>query len=200
MPHKYILRGLAALALTTLLVTPLAVWAHTTVPAGGNYDLEYGWTNEPALVNQPNSLILNISEHGVDAADTPDPNAPAFTVDVSALKVEVAYGGQSKVLQLQPLPDGNPGQYVASFVPTKAGQYTVNITGKLTGSVGDADVNLSVNPEDVETVDAYAFPNLAAADSTSANSFGLTGWLAVAALVAGLVGIVIGVVALTQKK
>lgn len=199
MPRKLILRALATAALATLLIAPLAVWAHTTVPAGGNYDLEYGWSNEPALVGQPNSVIINISKHGVDADEPADPNAPEYSVDVSGLTVEVDYGGQTKQLALAPLPDGEPGQYVASFVPTKAGQYTVKITGKLTGSEGDADVNLSVNPEDVETVDAYAFPTLPTSDA-SANSFGLTGWLAVGGLVAGLIGIVIGVVALNQKK
>jgi hypothetical protein len=199
MSRKLFRRLGAGLVLSALFITPLAVWAHTTVPAGGNYDLEYGWSAEPALVNQPNSIIINISEHGVDVEDTPAPGAPEFVVDVSALKVEVDYGGQTKALQLQPLPDGAAGQYVASFIPTKAGQYAVKITGKLTGSVGDADVNLTVNPEDVETVDAYAFPVIATTDSL-ANSFGLTGGLAVAGLVAGLIGIALGAVALNQKK
>lgn len=200
MARKNFLRLAAGLALTAALAAPLAVWAHTTVPAGGNYDLEYGWFNEPALVGQPNAVIVNITKHGVDADAPVDPNAPAYSVDVSALKMEVDYGGQTKVLQLQPLPDGEPGQYLASFVPTKAGQYTVKFSGKLTGSEGDADVNLSVNPEDVETVDAYAFPALPAADTSNTNSFGLAGWLGVGGLVAGLIGIGLGVMAITQKK
>jgi hypothetical protein len=119
-------------------------------------------------------------------------------VDVSALKVEVAYGGQTKVLQLQPLADGAPGQYVAPFVPTKAGQYTVNLSGKLTGSAGASDVTVSVTPEEVEPTTTYAFPTLPTEES-NANSFGLNGWLALGGLIAGLVGLVLGILSFTRK-
>ena len=306
-----ILLRAAAAAVLTLLIAPVAVSAHQEVNAG-NYVIEYGWTNEPALVNQPNAVVVNISAAqasgsapsgsisllaptdnanvdgdkvdvnvkvaGVDAgaadsmhwhlyvddqvlamaplsqttvtvsglkdgmhtvkaalasvdhgdvgqpvqatimvsgsSSTTDPTAenvqllPAagntggqadFTVDVSNLKIEVDYGGQTKTLALQPLPDGQAGQYVAPFVPTRAGQYTVKLTGKISGSAGDSDVNLSVTPEEVAALDAYAFPALAAGDS-GGGSFGLTGWLALGGLIAGLVGIALGALALTRKK
>ncbi len=310
MSRTTLLRLAAAGLLLALLIPPLAASAHQAVDAG-NYVVEYGWANEPALVGQPNAIVINISAKeagastptgsisfvaptnmadvkgdkvdvsvkidGVDTAaagsgmhwhlkvddqviamtpldqttvtvsglsngmhtltaslassdhaDVGQPvqtmievsgssasSSPAaqnvqpmdmpadmhmdFTVDVSALNVEVDYGGQSKSLELQPLPDGAPGQYVAPFVPTRAGQYTVKLTGKLNGSAGDSDVNVSVNPEDVDLVDAYAFPLLTTSD-TSNTSFGLTGWLAVSGLVAGLLGLVLGIVALTRKK
>jgi hypothetical protein len=308
MSRKVLMRLVAASALATLLIPTLIASAHQSVTAG-NYVVEYGWLNEPALVGQPNAIVINIGPketdasqaggsisfvaptnmagvtgdkldvsvkvNGLDAANSgmhwhlsvdeqvvamvpidqttvtvsgltngmhtvtaslaaPDHSAigqptqtmimvsgssasgdpaaqdvqsmsmPAdmnmdFTVDVSALKVEVAYGGQTKILQLQPLADGAPGQYVASFIPTKAGQYTVNLTGKLSGSNGDSDVNASVTPEEVEPLAGYAFPVLTDTGANS-SSFGLTGWLAVAGLVAGLVGLALGAVALRRKK
>jgi len=309
MRNKTIVRvALMGLALSALLIPTLIASAHQSVTAG-NYVVEYGWLNEPALVNQPNAIVINIDPKetdasqaggsisfvaptnmagvtgdkldvsvkvdGLDAASSdmhwhlsvddqvvamvpidqttvtvsgltngmhtvtaslagPDHSAvgqptqtmimvsgsqasgdpaaqgvqdmsmPAdmnmdFTVDVSALKVEVTYGGQTKILQLQPLADGGPGQYVASFIPTKAGQYTVNLTGKLSGSNGDSDVSVSVTPEEVEPLAGFAFPVLTDANS-DANGFGLTGWLAVAGLIAGLIGLALGVLALMRKK
>ena len=38
------------------------VFAHETVTVG-DYDIEYGWVNEPVIVNQPNAIVINISRH-----------------------------------------------------------------------------------------------------------------------------------------
>src|SRR6185436_10006377 len=50
-------------------------------------------------------------------------------VDVSGLKLEVVYGPESKVLTLQPLGEETPGQFIAPLTPTRAGQYTLRLTG-----------------------------------------------------------------------
>ncbi len=188
---RFILRVLRALTLLALLIVPLAALAHeeTTI---GDYVIEYGWLNEPPVAGQPNSLIIYISGQ----AEGIDSQAEGINVDVSGLKVEVVYGGESKVLLLQPLADGAPGQFVAPFIPTRAGQYTVRLTGKLTGGMGDADANLEVQPEEVETADAYQFPLAAQQQS----GLGLTDWLGIGGLVAGLLGLVLSIVALTRKK
>lgn len=191
MSRKHLLSAASLAVLLSLLIAPLAVSAHQQVEAG-NYVVEYGWVNEPALANQPNALVVNFSAKDSGSA------SGDFKVDVSAVKIEVDYGGQSKVLALQPLPDGPAGQYTAPFVPTKPGQYTVKLTGKVTGSAGDSDLALSVNPEDVETVDAYAFPALAA-DSGSSAGLGLAGWLGIGGLVAGLAGLALGAAAFFRK-
>ncbi len=191
MSRKF-LRALAALSLLSLLVVPLAVWAHESITAG-NYTIEYGWLNEPPVVGQPNAVVVNIS--GGSAGGSTDPN---FKVDVSAFQLEVSYGGQSKTLDLQPLPDGQPGQFLAALTPTRAGKYTLKFNGALNGSSGQANVSSEVSPEEVVTADIVEFPKAEAA--SSAQPFGLTGWLAVGAAALGAAGLALGAFALMQKK
>jgi hypothetical protein len=50
---------LTAVALALCVQT---VFAHETVTVG-DYDIEYGWVNEPVIVNQPNAIVINISKH-----------------------------------------------------------------------------------------------------------------------------------------
>ncbi len=163
-----------------LLLVPVAASAHETVTTG-DYAVEYGWLSEPAVVGQPNAVVINISK-----SDEP------FDIDPYSLVVEAQYGGQTKTLELQPLSEDSTGEYIARLTPTKMGQYTVHITG----SLGDQSVDLSVQPESIESADVVEFPSSAA---QGASSFGLTGWLAVVALVLGLVGSGFGVVVWTRK-
>ena len=61
--------------------------------AVGDYQLEYGWVSEPPVVGQTNAIMLNLTKDGA---------APQSAADVSGIKVTVAYGGQTKTLELQP--------------------------------------------------------------------------------------------------
>jgi len=77
----------------------------------------------------------------------------------------------------------------------------LKFSGKLTGALGDADVSTSVEPEEVAVSDPNAFPSVAAETQTaSSNELGLAGWLGIGGLVAGLLGLVVSLVALTRKK
>jgi hypothetical protein len=107
--------------------------------------------------------------------------------------VEAQYGGQTKTLELQPLSEDSVGEYIARLTPMKMGQYTVHITG----SLGDQSLDLSVQPEDIQSSDVVEFP---AVTAPATSSFGLTGWLAVVALVLGLLGSGFGVAAWFRKK
>lgn len=191
---------MAPLDQTTITVSGLANGVHTVKAVLAAPDhTEVGTPAQTMIQVSGSTASTGPMAQNVQSMSMPADMNAGFSVDVSALTVEVAYGGQTKVLQLQPLPDGEPGQYMAPFVPTKAGQYTLNLSGKLSGSAGDADVKLSVNPEDVEPVAGYAFPTLPTNDS-SANSFGLTGWLAVAALVVGLASLGLWIFIYTRKS
>ena len=98
---------------------------------------------------------------------------------------------QSKILTLQPLGEDTTGQYVAPILPTIPGLYTVDVTGKL----GNTDVKVEVQPQEVQDTDTVQFPNLAASQPQHGAGLGLAGWLAVAALVIGLAGLVLALLA-----
>jgi hypothetical protein len=51
-----------AIGLIAVLFSVQIAFAHETVTVG-DYDIEYGWVNEPVIVNQPNAVVINISEH-----------------------------------------------------------------------------------------------------------------------------------------
>jgi hypothetical protein len=50
------------LAMVAVALCVQTVLAHETVTVG-DYDIEYGWVDEPVLVNQPNAIVINISRH-----------------------------------------------------------------------------------------------------------------------------------------
>mgnify|MGYP001259449322 FL=1 len=198
---RKIWRACIAFMTAAILAAPQVALAHESVTAG-DYTLEYGWLNEPVIVGQPNALILFFSggeEHaeGSKTGESDSHEAAGLEVDVSGLTVEVRYGGETKSLALQPLGEDTPGQFVAPIIPTRLGQYTLKVNGKVTGSLGEADVNLEVEPEEVEGAESVQFPSVAA---QSSSDFGLTGWLAAGGLVSGLLGLGVAVVALTRKR
>ncbi len=158
--------------------------AHTTV-TNGPYNVEIGWLDEPPIVGQMNAIVMNLS--------TSDGKSTPVTDPISGLTLTVSYGGQSKVLTLQPLGEDTPGQYVAPMLPTVAGLYTVDVTGKL----GTTDVKVEVQPEEVQAPDSVQFPKVAAASTGS--GFGLAGWLALAGLVIALAALVLAVLALRKS-
>ncbi len=158
------------LALLMILLTFGIALAHTTVHAG-NYEIEVGWVNEPAVVGQRNAVVVNVS----------DTTAEDKEVDVSKLLVSVSYGGQTKTLELQPLSEDTKNQYILPVLPTVAGQYTVQLRGKL----GDTDVNLDVQPEEVMAADTLSFPSAPAA-APAQPAMRLGDWLAIGALVIAL--------------
>lgn len=172
--------GLTALLL--LILNFQFALAHETVIAG-DYQLEVGWVTEPPVAGQMNAVVVNVSKGEGEPLD-----------DIISLVVTVTYGGQSKVLTLQPLGEDTHGQFVAPILPSIPGQYTVVLSGKL----GDTDVSASVQPEEVQVPDVIQFPFV---DPSSQNAgLGLIGWLAILGIVFGLVGIGLGFMALRKSR
>lgn len=177
-----------AFALTMALLMALAVIsiasAHTTVH-NGPYNVEIGWLDEPPIVGQMNAIVMNLSTN--EASPSP------VTLSTSGLTLSVSYGGQSKVLTLQPLGEDTPGQYVAPMLPTVAGLYTVDVTGTL----GTTTVKVEVQPEEVLSPDSVQFPIVTPA--SSGNGLGLAGWLGLAGLVIALAALVLGMLVLRKS-
>lgn len=171
-----------ALTLIALLLLPAIVYAHEEITVG-DYKIKYGWKNEPPIVGEPNAVALDI-------VNSKDANAK---IDVTELKVEALYGGESKVLTIKPV-SGQAGKFQAQMTPTRAGQYTIRLSGK----IGTTDVKADVKPEEVDPADTVQFPRLTsgqAADSTS--SVGL--WVAIGAIVLAVIGTGLSLIALNRK-
>jgi hypothetical protein len=181
---KLLLAG--AISLIALCSNFQLALAHESVTIG-DYEIEYGWLDEPAIVGQLNAFVVNVS-------DTSSGDAQPVE-DVSALTVTVSYGGQSKTLTLQPLGEDTPGQFVAPILPTIPGEYTLIFGGKLGDMLVD---NVEVQPEEVETADALQFPKVGATDQ-NANP-GMTDWLIYLSLLIGLVALLLGGMALRRAR
>jgi hypothetical protein len=182
---KKTLSVLALVLVVGIFALPRTVLAHQTVTVG-DYAVEYGWVNEPAVAGQPNAVVINVTA----------PKSPDAAVDVSGLTVQAVYGGQNKLLALQPLGENTPGQYIAPMTPTRPGKYTIH----LGGTIGATTFNTDVQPEEVQTADVVQFPVAAAGELANANSSApLPDWLPIAGIVLGVVGTALGILALTRK-
>ena len=177
--NKKIFIFTSLIVLVILFANTQIAFAHESITVG-DYELEIGWVNEPPIVGQQNAIVVNVSNTSGGEAQPVD--------DISALTVTVSYGDQNKLLTLQPLGEDTPGQFVAPILPTIPGQYTIVLGGKL----GATDVNVSVEPEEVQSADTLAFPLFNIEEGIS------TDWLAWLGVLLGLIGIGLGVTA--QKK
>jgi hypothetical protein len=171
------------LALIALVLHTQFVLAHEEVTAG-DYTLEIGWLSEPPVVGQQNAIVVEV----MTASD----GQPVE--DVSGLTVTISYGGQEKVLTLQPLGEEAPGQFMAPVVPTVPGQYTILLGGSLGGTAVDAEVE----PEEVGSADMLQFPNTAISEESAAPE--VTSWLVYLSLLIGLIALVLGVMALRRQR
>ena len=70
----------------------------------------------------------------------------------------------------------------------------MNVVGKLE----DTDVNVQVQPEEVQAADTLEFPK--SSQSQQSAGFGLVGWLAIAGLVCGLAGLTLSIVNLRKSR
>jgi hypothetical protein len=185
--------------------------AHQEVTLGP-VDFEIGFHDEPAYAGFQNAVFLSI--HHADGR--PVGNA------ADTLKVQVAFGSQSMDLPLEPNfePDegGEPGQYLASFIPTRPGPYTFHLTGSIAGQKIDRSFTSSpttfdevVDPTSVEfpakdpTLGQVVgrldreFPRLeddvAAARKAAEDSAKTAKLLTVVALVVGAAALAVGITA-----
>jgi hypothetical protein len=197
--RRTLLRALGALLLLASLLIPLVASAHQTVTDQG-YDIEYGWVNEPVIINQPNAVVINITKHST----TTDTTTTPADVDVSGLVISASYGGQNKTLALQPLAENTPGQFVAPMMPTVAGKYTIQLSGKIDGNAIDT---IQVQPEEAQTPDVVQFPKAADANAaltaqlaTAQSQASTAQTIAIVGVVLGLIGTAVGVYALMRKR
>ena len=120
--------------------------AHQTYDFG-NITLTAGWEIEPPLVDQLNSVEVNITKNGSEGNGTPVRNA------FSELDPSIKSGGLTKTLDFEPQEE-SAGLYRAQIFPTQIGSYSLLLIGK----IEDQPLNSEIQIEDVEDITKYAFP------------------------------------------
>jgi hypothetical protein len=119
-----------------------------------SYTFVVGFLNEPALLNEPNSLDLRISRTADSAA---------VEGLEATLKAEVKAQGKTLALEIKRR-FGAPGAYNAYFMPTAAGEYTFHIFGTIEGNA--VDETFTSSPNTFSSVNApVGFPEAYAAPS-----------------------------------
>ncbi|HEY7755459.1 MAG TPA: hypothetical protein VID69_04445 [Actinomycetota bacterium] len=134
-----IVRPLAAAGITlaALVAFAPAALAHEG-RSQGDLEMVVGFGTEPAYAGQPNSVQIVLVHDGEPVVDLGD-----------TLGVEVAFGDATMELELEPNFSvgefGEPGDYRAWFIPTRAGEYTFHFTGTVDGE--DVDQSFTSGPD-----------------------------------------------------
>jgi hypothetical protein len=93
--------------------------------ANGELDVAVGWAIEPPIEGQRNAVSLRVMRaHS-------NPSQPIEGVD-STLMVRVHQGTDTRELPLRAV-HGQRGDYVADFIPTRAGNYRFTFVGTIEG-------------------------------------------------------------------
>ena len=116
-------RGCRTVATVVAFVTALSVLlvAHDAHVVGA-YRLAIGWGEEPAFTGIRNSIVVEITEAAGGRL--------VSDLGGGSLSAEVSFGNERAVLPLQPA-WGHPNEFRAWILPTRAGTYTVHITGRV---------------------------------------------------------------------
>jgi hypothetical protein len=136
--------GIAAAILAGVLALPApAALAHEG-RSQGELEMEAGFGTEPAYAGQPNSVQLILVHDGEPVVDLGD-----------TLDVEVSFGDQTQQFTLEPNfavgEFGDPGDYRAWFIPTRAGRYTFHFRGTIQGE--EVDQTFTSGPRTFGDVD-----------------------------------------------
>ena len=211
-PFRLLSAAAAATAVALVAVVPASAHEVRTV---GKYEFTVGWLHEPAYADEQNAVQFILK----DSAGNPVDNLG------DTLKVEVIYQSQKMpALSLTPTwdPDtglGMHGEYLASLIPTRAGNYTFHFTGTVNGQAVDQSFTSSPTTFDaVKEPAAVEFPaqdptrgqisqkldridpRITAAQATAKNDAELARNLAIAGIVLGALGTVALIIVLTRGR
>jgi len=180
-----------------LLAVGVGLWLATAVPTLaherveiGPYTVIVGWENEPVIVDERNAVVVHVYREG----------GPVTGLE-GTLRLELLYAGRSFRGNLHPA--GEAGHYRAEVLPTVRGQYTV----RLFGQIEALEIDQQIDPEEVLAGRILQFPEaqpdqrellatIAALEEQAARS----GQLAIAGLVAGLLGMGLAAVSLVRRS
>jgi hypothetical protein len=143
-----------------LLALGTVVNAHEARTVGA-YDLELGWRVEPVYTGVINGPEFYVHDHAT--------GAPVTDLE-STLHLLVHFGDQEKLLQFYQV-ENDPGHYTADLIPTRPGDYTFHVFGK----INDQDVDELFTSADgyFDSVDPQTdilFPSLDASPEPTAEA------------------------------
>ena len=138
-------------------------YAHVTKQFG-NITLEVGWSNEPALIGELNSVIVDVNKTRSGG------NSSSAVINALAdMNILVKYGGVTKTLDFEPSEEAE-GLYEAKIIPTRIGSYSLVLNGTIQGqNISSAEIPL----DDVEGKQKLSFPDSSSSsgsDDTSSNN------------------------------
>jgi hypothetical protein len=210
--HRAVRRAVS-LALVAVVTTAILVGVAGPAAAHerrevGQQVFVVGFGEEPAYAGQPNSVQLMLS----DRKERP------VTDLADSLSVEVVFGDQRTKLSLEPRfvvgVFGEPGDYRAYFVPSRPGRFTFHFSGTVKGQ--QVDETFTSGPktfDDVQDPVEQMFPvkdpttgqlaerldrEVARLESSNDND-GVARGLGIVGVAAGLVAVVVALVALRRR-
>jgi hypothetical protein len=131
-------------------------FAHETF-SFGNLSITPGWEVEPPLINQLNSIEINITRNEAEG------NSIAVRNAFSNLDASIKSGGLTKPLDFEPQEE-SAGLYRAIILPTQVGSYSI----VLIGGIDSQTINSELRIEDVDDTAKLAFPLLESEGSSAA--------------------------------
>ena len=187
MMNKKLFASASLITFIALILNFQNVFAHETITVG-DYEIVYGWVNEPPVAGQLNGIEIFVNNTGGGEGQ------PVEEHIIHTLVVELSYGGESKTLTLDPVFD-TAGAFNATVLPTIPGVYSL----KFSGTLGDTPVDEEVQLEEVQAADAVQFPRaVPIAYPNQDTPAGTADWLVWLSILLGLSGVVLGAIALRK--
>lgn len=137
---------LLIVGITICSIYVTSVFAHETFTFG-NVSITPGWGVEPPLVNQLNSIEINITRNEAEGNSVEVRNA------FSQLDASIKSGGLTKSLDFEPQEE-SAGLYRAAILPTQVGSYSLVLIGSIDGQSISSELLI----EDVEDTAKFEFP------------------------------------------
>lgn len=160
---RQMVSGVVALILALTISSSVSAHEHREI---GDYSLEVGFREEPALAGFENGLFLGVTRHVEDTtppatatSETEAEEGPPVEGLEATLRAEISYGSATKELEIRPVV-GSPGVYTADVIPMETGAYTFRIFGTIEGTA--IDESFTGGPEtfaEVVSTDSIAFPS-----------------------------------------
>ncbi len=149
---------LTAICILFLITLVPLVSAHQ-IDSVGQYRIQIGWMQEPAVSGESNGIELYVSPLNANLAPEEQPFKDGISGLYKDLKIQLILRGETITLPLRA--DHNiPGKYFTLVEPTVAGYYQVNILG----NIGDTIVSKSLHAPKVENKTYLQFPQLPSDD------------------------------------
>ena len=114
----------------------------------GDIQVQVGWSNEPALTDLLNNVIIDVNQTSGKKTQTPIINA------LANMNILVKYGGVTKSLDFLPSPTTD-GLYNGQMIPTRVGSYYLLLNGTIQGQKISSQLPLDL----VESSQKLNFPD-----------------------------------------